>query len=58
MRVGRFAPANPAASRARWVTPPIPAEATALSFGLTLTENGELTTADYAMVEHSTPTGQ
>ncbi|MBF4994074.1 polysaccharide deacetylase family protein [Arthrobacter gandavensis] len=34
---------------AEWTTPPVPAEATALSFGLSLTSEGYLVTDDYGM---------
>ncbi|MBJ8337278.1 polysaccharide deacetylase family protein [Antrihabitans sp. YC3-6] len=47
------APLPPAGtwSRARWTTPPVPAAATALSFGLSLTENGELVSDDHAFFD-------
>lgn len=35
--------------RAHWVTPPVPADAAGLSFGLSLSTNGHLTTDDYLM---------
>ena len=44
-------PASRTPSRARWTTPPVPAVATALSFGLSLTEDGELVTDDYAFFD-------
>ncbi|HEY5855548.1 MAG TPA: polysaccharide deacetylase family protein [Aldersonia sp.] len=53
-----FSSTGAGTSRAQWTTPPIPPDATAISFGLTLTENGELVTYVYAMVEHATLPGQ
>lgn len=38
-------------TQAAWTTPPLPEGATGLSFGLTITEAGELTTDDYAMYD-------
>ncbi|WP_319448530.1 MULTISPECIES: polysaccharide deacetylase family protein [unclassified Mycobacterium] len=44
-----FAPATQFTA-ARWTLPPIPEGVTAVSFGLTLTQNGELVTDDYSLV--------
>ncbi|WP_427016725.1 polysaccharide deacetylase family protein [Pseudarthrobacter sp. P1] len=41
-------------SQARWRTPPVPADAVALSFGLNLFDNGTLTTDDYFMTDAAT----
>lgn len=38
-------------SEARWETPPIPEGVTAISFGLSLLEDGQLTTDDYSLIE-------
>lgn len=38
-------------THATWTTPPLPADATAISFGLALIEDGTLTTDDYSMVD-------
>ena len=38
-------------TQATWVTPPMPADATALSFGLNLFNNGTLTTDDLSMIQ-------
>ena len=41
---------------ARWTLPPIPQGVTAISFGLNLTEDGELVTDDYSLItEESHP---
>jgi peptidoglycan/xylan/chitin deacetylase (PgdA/CDA1 family) len=37
-------------TRARWTMPPIPEGVTAVSFGLTLAQNGELVTDDYSLI--------
>ena len=42
-------------TQATWVTPPVPANATALSFGLNLFNNGTLTTDDLSMIQGGTP---
>ena len=41
-------------TQATWVTPPMPATATALSFGLNLFTNGTLTTDDLSMIQSVT----
>ncbi len=46
--------ASAAYTQASWVTPPMPANATALSFGLNLFNNGTLTTDDLSMVQTGT----
>lgn len=38
-------------AEARWMTPPVPPGATAISFGLGLLQDGQLTTDDYALTE-------
>ena len=43
-------PATTEFSRARWTLPPIPQGVTAISFGLGLTQNGELVTDDYSLI--------
>lgn len=48
---GPLQPARPAWTQATWTTPALPAEATALSFGLNLTQVGTLITDDYAMTD-------
>ncbi|MFY1621054.1 polysaccharide deacetylase family protein [Micromonospora sp. WMMD736] len=51
---GTTSPEFPPASQfqlARWTMPPVPDGVTAISFGLTLTQDGELVTDDYAMFE-------
>jgi hypothetical protein len=48
-----FFPAATAWTRASWRTPALPADASALSFGLTVADVGTLTTDDYALA--STP---
>jgi peptidoglycan/xylan/chitin deacetylase (PgdA/CDA1 family) len=50
----KFNPANEY-TRAHWTMPPIPEEVTAISFGLALSQNGELVTDDYALLEKDTP---
>jgi peptidoglycan/xylan/chitin deacetylase (PgdA/CDA1 family) len=50
----KTSPVQPASSgwrQASWTTPAVPAGATALSFGLTLTGVGTVTTDDYALVD-------
>jgi hypothetical protein len=42
-----FFPATSRWARAAWQTPPVPADATGLSYGLTLSARGTLTTDDY-----------
>jgi hypothetical protein len=42
-----FYPAATQWAKAAWTTPPLPADASGLSFGLTLTRNGSLITDDY-----------
>ena len=37
-------------TRARWTMPPIPEGVTAVSFGLTLAQDGELVTDDYSLI--------
>ena len=50
--------ASPTYAQATWVTPPMPATATALSFGLNLFNNGTLTTDDLSMIQSgTTPAG-
>jgi hypothetical protein len=44
-----FAPATEFTA-ARWTLPPIPGGVTAVSFGLGLTQNGELVTDDYSLI--------
>ena len=44
----KFGPATEP-TLARWTLPPIPEGVTAISFGLNLTQNGELVTDDYSM---------
>ncbi|NMR32272.1 polysaccharide deacetylase family protein [Crystallibacter degradans] len=46
---GPYLPASDDFTQAEWTTPPVPDDATALSFGLALLGNGELTTDDYAL---------
>ena len=46
----KFDPATEFA-QARWTLPPIPEGVTAISFGLNLTQNGELVTDDYSLTE-------
>jgi hypothetical protein len=48
---GPLQPARPTWTQATWTTPALPAEATALSFGLNLTQVGTLITDDYAMTD-------
>ena len=36
---------------ASWTLPPIPQGATGISFGLSLSQNGELLTDDYSLVD-------
>ena len=43
-----YFPASPGWSPARWATPPVPAGASGLSFGLTLFSGGSLTTDSYS----------
>ena len=43
-----YFPASPGWAHARWATPPVPAGATGLSFGLALFSNGSLTTDSYS----------
>ena len=45
-----FYPATRQWARATWTTPPLPADARGLSFGLTLTRNGSLITNDYSIL--------
>jgi peptidoglycan/xylan/chitin deacetylase (PgdA/CDA1 family) len=45
----QFAPATQFTA-ARWTLPPIPEGVTAVSFGLTLTQNGELVSDDYSLI--------
>lgn len=42
-------------TQANWTTPPVPAGATGISFGLSLFSNGSLTTDDYSMADAATP---
>ncbi len=49
-----FFPAAPAYRQASWTTPPLPAGASAISFGLNVVSNGTLTTDDYAMYDAAT----
>jgi peptidoglycan/xylan/chitin deacetylase (PgdA/CDA1 family) len=42
-------------TRARWTLPPIPEGVTAVSFGLTLAQNGELVTDDYSFTAGGPP---
>ncbi len=42
-------------TEATWTTPPVPADATAVSFGLALIEDGTLVTDDYTMVDPGSP---
>ena len=44
-----YFPASPGWAHARWATPPVPAGATGLSFGLALFSNGSLTTDSYSL---------
>ena len=44
-----YFPASPGWAQARWATPPVPAGATGLSFGLALFSNGSLTTDSYSL---------
>ena len=46
-----FAPEPTTWTKARFVTPPLPEDATGLSFGLALAGNGTLTTDDYLLAE-------
>jgi peptidoglycan/xylan/chitin deacetylase (PgdA/CDA1 family) len=43
-----YFPASPQWAHAQWATPPVPAGATGLSFGLALFSNGSLTTDSYS----------
>ena len=43
-----YFPASPGWARARWATPPVPAGASGLSFGLALFSGGSLTTDSYS----------
>ena len=43
-----YFPASPGWAQARWATPPVPAGASGLSFGLTLFSGGSLTTDSYS----------
>jgi Polysaccharide deacetylase len=45
-----FAPAS-GWTQATWLTPPIPAGVTAISYGMTIPSNGTLSTSDYSMVD-------
>lgn len=45
-----YFPAADEFTRARWALPPIPEDVTAISFGLALSENGELVTDDFSLV--------
>jgi hypothetical protein len=44
-----YFPASPGWAHARWATPPVPAAARGLSFGLALFSNGSLTTDSYSL---------
>jgi hypothetical protein len=44
-------PASSGWSHASWTTPPIPSDAQGLSFGMTLSSNGSLTTDDYSLAD-------
>ena len=48
-------PAGTAYQQAEWTAPPVPADAVALSFGLNLFSDGELTTDDYEMLDMGAP---
>lgn len=48
-----FAPAT-TYQKASWTTPPLPAGASGISFGLNLFSNGTLTTDDYELIDTST----
>jgi peptidoglycan/xylan/chitin deacetylase (PgdA/CDA1 family) len=45
-----FYPATTQWAKAAWTTPPLPADASGLSFGLTLSRNGSLFTDDYSIL--------
>lgn len=42
-------------TEATWTTPPVPEDATALSFGLALIDDGTLVTDDYSMIDPGDP---
>ncbi|MCI4657271.1 cell wall-binding repeat-containing protein [Cryobacterium zhongshanensis] len=46
-----YFPASTTYSQAAWTTPPIPADVSAISFGLNLFQNGTLVTDDYALYD-------
>lgn len=48
-----FSPSHSVYAQARWVTPPVPRNATGLSFGLSISSNGYVTTDDYVLSDVS-----